>query len=212
MTDHPHDTGSSIEPGTNTGRWWDAKLLQETVREAIRTSPESFLRTVSDVDARPLNYWLEELRSSTWAVAQRDGDVIGIAAAKYPNPEKDKEDPATTRYIESVWIDPDFRGNRFGELLIQYLLEAECQKNQHINQFLLWVFETNSPAISLYEHIGFVRTPERNEGVRTEIKYRLDLGSVVNSAVRSAVDEAACRQDQPRHRVTYRILGGRDSA
>jgi len=196
----------------HTGRWWDAKLLQETVREAIRTSPESFLRTVSDVDARPLSYWLEELRSSTWAVAQRNEDVIGIAAAKYPNPESDKENPATTRYIESVWIDPDFRGNRFGELLIQYLLEEECRKNPHINQFLLWVFETNLPAISLYEHIGFVRTPERNEGIKTEIKYRLDLGSVVDSAVRSVVDEVACRQDKQSRRVNYRILGGMNSA
>ena len=211
MTDHPRDTGNPHGASKNTERW-DAKILHDAVREAKRTSPDSFLTTAEDVDAKSLDYWIDEMASSTWAVAEREGGVVGVAAAKRPDPDKDREDPATARYIESVWIAPDLRGHGLGQRLIKYLLEAECRKNQHVRQFLLWVFTTNFPAIGLYEHMGFVVTQELNEGVRSEIKYRLDFDSVVHSAVRSALDEAARRQDKQQHGVTYRILGGRDFA
>jgi ribosomal protein S18 acetylase RimI-like enzyme len=184
-------------------------ILHYAVREAIRTSPDSFLKTVVDVDAMALKYWIDEIRLSTWAVAQCAGEVVGIAAAKQPDPHKDQEDQATARYIESVWITPDLRRHRLGEQLIKYLLKAEYEKQQ-INQFLLWVFATNSSAIRLYEHLGFVRTSERNEGIRTEIKYRLDFTPEVHTSIGLAVNEAALGQNQRQYGVTYRILGRND--
>ncbi len=186
----------------------DAKILYDAVREAKRTSPDSFLTTAEDTEAKPLDYWIGEMRSSTWAVAERAGNVVGVAAAKRPDPTIDQEDQATARYIESVWITPYLRGHGLGQRLIKYLLAAEYRKNQHIRHFLLWVFTTNSAAIRMYERLGFVQTPESNEGVKTEIKYRLDPGSVAHPAVRSPVDEAARRrQDKHQYGVTYRILG-----
>ena len=211
MTDHlrgidsPHEVSNSTEHR-------DAEKLSEAVRRAKKTSPDAFLTTAEDVDAQSLDFWIDEMSSSTWAVAECGGNVVGVAAAKRPDPDKDREDPATARYIESVWIAPELRGYGLGQRLIRYLLEAEYKKNLRIRQFLLWVFTTNFPAIRLYEHMGFVETQEMNEGVKTEIKYRLDFDSVVHSAIRSAVDEAARRQDEHQHRVTYRILGGEDSA
>jgi ribosomal protein S18 acetylase RimI-like enzyme len=211
MTDHPRGTDNPHGASKNTERW-DAKILHDAVREAKRTSPDSFLTTAEDVNTKSLDHWIDEMSSSTWAVAEREGSVVGVAAAKRPDPEKDREDQTAARYIESVWIAPDLRGHGLGHRLIKYLLEAECRKNRHVRQFLLWVFTNNFAAIRLYEHMGFVETRERNEGARTEIKYCLDLGSVVHSAVRSAVEEAARRQDKRQYGVTYRILGGLDSA
>ena len=128
--------------------------------DAVGTSPGSFLRTVADVDAEPPEYWVNEIRSSKWAVVQHGGKVVGIAASKRPNPRMDSEDPATARYIESVWITPGLRRRRLGERLIKYLLTAEYWTTSYIRQFLLWVYATNDPAMRLYEHIGFVATPE----------------------------------------------------
>lgn len=190
----------------------DAKILHYTVREAVRTSPNAFLKTVRDVDAKALDYWIDEIRSSTWAVAERDGEVVGVAAGKRPDPDKDDEDQATSRYIESVWIAPDLRGHRLGDRLIKHLLDAEYRKNQHIKQFLLWVFTTNLSAIRLYEHMGFVRMPEEHTGIRTEIKYRLDFNREVYGAIRLTVNEAVRRQDQRQYGVTYQVLGEKDSA
>lgn len=187
----------------------DAKILYHAIREAVRTSPDSFLRTVEDVDAESPDYWINEIRSSKWAVAQRDGAVVGVAACKRPDPVFDREDQATARYIESVWVAPALRRKKLGERLIKYLLAAEYWSNRHIKQFVLWVYVTNDPAMRLYEYIGFVRTRERNVGIRTEIKYRLDFNPDAHIPTGIISDEI------PRHEgihstVTYRILGRPD--
>lgn len=54
--------------------------------------------------------------------------------------------------------------------------------------------------------------PEEHEGIRTEIKYRLDFNHEVYAAVRLAVNEAARREDKRQYGVTYRVLGKKDSS
>ena len=215
MTDYREGAASPITSGGPSLRLQrEAERLRTAVREAIRTSPGSFLKTVEDVEAKADDYWLHEIRSSTWVVAERDGVFVGVAAAKLPDPDKDREDRADSRYIESVWIAPDLRRNRLGERLITYLMAAELGKNPNIKQFLLWVFETNSSAIRLYEHMNFVCTPEREEGPdsRTEIKYRLDVNHQTWAAIGETVAEAALSATKQKHGVTYRLLGEGDSA
>lgn len=209
MTDYPRRIETPIESNAAPVFLQEAKILQGTVREAVRTSPDSFFKTVGDVDAESLDYWIDEIRTSTWAVAQRGEEVVGVAAAKRPDPNHDNEDPETARYIESVWIAPDLRGHRLGERLIKYLLEAEYRKSRQIKQVLLWVFTTNSAAIKLYLHMGFVQTPRKNEGIKTEIEYRLDFNRKVYALIGLAV---ARWYDKRRYGVTYRVLGNGDSA
>jgi ribosomal protein S18 acetylase RimI-like enzyme len=185
----------------------DAELLRATVREAVRISPGSFLTTLDEVeDAELLDYWLDKLRSATWVVAECDGTVVGVVAAKPPNANLDEEDRETARYIESLWIAPDFRRRGLGQRIIQYLLAAEYRRNRKIKQFLLWVFATNKDAIEFYKHIGFEETRESNEGsaATTEIKYRLDFDVAVHAAV---VETRSAADDRRQHRVTYRVLG-----
>ena len=188
----------------------DAETLHCAMREAVSTSPGSFLKTVADVEAEPPDYWVNEVRSSKWAVAQSGGEVVGVAASKLPDPGMDREDPATARYIESVWVAPGLRRKRLGERLIKYLLTTEYWSNLHIRQFVLWVYATNASAMRLYEHIGFIRTPERNVGARTEIKYRLDFNPEVHTTIGLAANGAQ-RHDQLHRGVTYRLLGQPDS-
>jgi ribosomal protein S18 acetylase RimI-like enzyme len=188
----------------------DVEILNYAMREAVRTSPDSFLKTIEEVDAEPPDYWLNELRSAKWVVAQRDGEVVGVAGSKRPNPVVDQEDPDTARYIESVWVAPGLRRKRLGERLVKYLLAAEYWSNQRIGQFVLWVYVTNASAMSLYEHIGFVRTPERNEGARTEVKYRLDFNPEVHTTIGLAVNGNQ-RHDELHRGVTYRLLGQPES-
>jgi ribosomal protein S18 acetylase RimI-like enzyme len=208
VTDH----GRGSERGARARRaalGRDARILQAALRSAIGTSPGSFLKTVEYVEAQPLDYWINEIRSSTWAVAERDEEIVGVVAGKLPDSDKYAEDQAFTRYIESVWIKPELRGRGLGKRLIHYLLETEYRKNRYIRQFLLWVFENNSSAIKMYEHLGFKATPERkllhrtgHSRTETEIKYCLDFDAAVH-----AVHETARRLDRYRYGVTYRVLG-----
>ena len=131
------------------------------------------------------------------------------ASARTP---KRTQDQASARYIESLWIEPDLRGQGLAERLIKYLLEAEYRKGHQIRHFLLWVFDTNSAAISLYKRMGFKQTSEIHEGDQTEVKYRLDFEFVVHAAVGLMVNEAARRYDQRQRGVTYRVLGDPDSS
>jgi ribosomal protein S18 acetylase RimI-like enzyme len=212
MTDHPRGSEPPTGITPAAALRWDAEMLQDAMLEAVRTSPDSFITTVEEVKTRPLDSWIEEIRSSTWAVAQQNGQVVGIVAGKRPDPASDIEDDAVTRYIESVWIDPDFRGQGLGARLIKYLLGVEYQKNQRVRHFRLWVFPTNSTAVSLYERMGFAPTPEVNQYEdKTEVKYRLDFDSPIHGAVVLAVNEAIRRDDRRQYGVTYRVLGDSDS-
>ena len=199
-----------MEKQTSSALRSDADILRCAMRAAVGTSAGSFLRTVADVDAEPPEYWANEIRSSKWAVAQHGGKVVGIAAAKRPHPTLDSEDPATARYIESVWVAPGLRRRRLGERLIKYLLTAEYLDNHYIRQFLLWVYVTNHPAMRLYEHIGFVPTREMNVGARTEIKYRLDFDPELHTTI-GLPAHGARRPDLLCRGVTYRVLGQSDS-
>jgi ribosomal protein S18 acetylase RimI-like enzyme len=195
-----------METKVNSALRWDAGILRSAMCKAVRTSPDSFSKTFEELDAEPPDYWVAEIKSAKWAVAQRGGEVVGVAASKRPNPDMDGEDPATSRYIESVWVAPGLRRKRLGERLIKYLLTAEYWNNPRIKQFVLWVYETNDPAMRLYEHIGFVGTSETNVGVRTEVKYRLDFNPEVHTTI-GLGGNGAQRRNQLHRGVTYRLLG-----
>src|ERR1700760_3085963 len=123
--DHPWKAGKGIAHR-------DARILRRALREAKRISPDSFRTSVEDIDAKPPDYWMDEMMSSTWAVAECRGNVVDVAAAKRPDPNKDREDQATAQYIESVWIAPDLRRRGLGQRLIKYLLETEHRRNRRV--------------------------------------------------------------------------------
>jgi len=211
MTGHAHEPESSTEAGQETGRR-DAQLLQEAIHKSVSASPEAFLTTVTDVEATSIDYWEEEIASSTWVVIERGEEVVGIAVARQPRHDKDQDvDPNTARFIESVWIDPGLRGSGISERLMKFLFEVECEKNPEVRQFMLWVFDGNGHAIRLYERMGFKDTTLRNVdtgGGWTERKYQLTLDTDAMKAAEKEENEDARREDLRQSGVTYRVLGG----
>src|SRR3984957_2266827 len=118
----PHKALSDMETKVNSALRWDAEILCSAMCKAVRTSPDSFSKTVEELDAEPPDYWVAEIKSAKWAVAQRGGEVVGAVASKRPAPGGDGENPATSRYIEAAWVAPGLRRRRLGERLIKYLL------------------------------------------------------------------------------------------
>lgn len=204
--------GGGTECSRGKGVGPDAAILKDAIRDAIRTSPDSFLATFADIEAKEADYWVNQIQSSTWVVAERGGKVVGIAACKLPEPGKDEESGQDSRYIESVWIDPDLRGHRLGEQLIKALMAAEFRRNPSIRQFLLWVFDTNTRAINLYKRMNFAETRDRNTGPITEVKYRLYVDRESSADISRSVGGAFLMDDKLKYGVTYRVLGGGDSA
>lgn len=191
----------------------DAQILRRAIRKSIHTSPEAFLKTVEEVDNCGAGYWKQEIVSATWAVIQQGEDVVGVAVAKQPNPKKDRDiDPSSTRFIESVWIDPDLRGSQLGERLVRFLFAVECARSPDIRQFLLWVFEKNDSAIQLYRRMGFVYDTEQelpDGSGRIECRYRYSLKS--DAAVMAAVTEPRQQDLDDVQGLIYRVLGDRET-
>ena len=212
MTDYDEGAGGLSGPNAGPAIFRDAKVLEDTMGKAISTSPDSFLTTLVEIASKKTNDWVHEIKSSTWVVAERDGKGVGVAACKPPDQGKDEESGHDSRYIESVWIDPHLRRRRLGERLIKYLMAAEFRKNPGIRQFLLWVFEANSPAISLYKRMDFVFTGDRHDGPRPEIKYRLDVNHETYTDSWQAADKVLLGDSKEKYGVTYRMLGQGDSA
>jgi ribosomal protein S18 acetylase RimI-like enzyme len=186
----------------------DAQSLKAAMCEAISTSPEAFLATIAELEAKEDDYWEREIRSSTWAVLERADEIVGFAVARSPNGEADNGiDPAAARFIESVWIAPELRGNRMAERLVRFLVEVEVGKSPDLRQFLLWVFDKNIYAIRLYERMGFRYVNQKeldDDSGRIELRYEYWLEPDAGGA-RAAL--SARQDDLHAHGVVYRVLG-----
>jgi len=71
-------------------------------------------------------------------------------------------------FIGNVFIQPDYRGQGLGKLVLQYMIKAAFEKYQFA-EVRLSVFSDNKPAVALYKQFGFseysqeLRTDPNNE-------------------------------------------------
>lgn len=186
----------------------DAQMLKKALHASISTSPEAFLMTIDDLNDKEVDYWEREIRFSTWTVIQRGDEIVGLAVARWPVAEVDRDvDPATARFIESVWITPELRGRRLAEQLVRFLFEVERAQSPSVSRFLLWVFDKNHEAIRLYERMGFrylARQDLPDRSGRAELLYEYRL---VTDARKSQATLAAREDDPRRYGLVYRVLG-----
>jgi ribosomal protein S18 acetylase RimI-like enzyme len=211
VVDHVASVADSVEPEIRP-RFRDAWILKKAMREAVLTSPGSFLKTVADIDTMNDDYWEKEIDISTWVVIQQFDKVVGIAVARWPDKEMDRRIGLTrARFIESVWIAPTFRGNRMGERLVNYLMEVEHARSPAVKHFMLWVFKSNENAIRLYKRMGFKRTGcEHALGdgtIELRYEYVLPNPSAARAARWSRANAVARAGDLRQYGVTYRVLG-----
>jgi ribosomal protein S18 acetylase RimI-like enzyme len=200
----PSRSGEPPYPANRT----DAQILEQAVRQSITTDPAAFLKTSEDVQNRAPDYWHKEIDSATWVVIQKGVEVVGIAVARFPDLEVDRNINRTrSRFIESVWIAPEFRGRGLGERLVRFLFETEWSESPDVRQFLLWVLEKNDPAIKLYKRMGFRRVGEQklpDLSGRTEFRYEYVLDPD-QAQMEAAVGER--QADLRKEGLTYRVLG-----
>lgn len=116
-------------------------------------APTAFMTTHAQASAMTDEDWRARTRSATSWMAEVDGARAG-AATLYVAPELAEGEGL----LVAMWVDPAFRGRGVGDALIGQV-EAEARA-QGIRRLLLDVVTDNTPAIRLYERIGFVRDDE----------------------------------------------------
>lgn len=127
---------------------------------AIETRPlrEEDLDRICEMEERSFSMpWkredfkdLLEHDESVYMVIILDGYIIGAAGYTFNGFEG---------YINNVVIDEDFRGKGYSKILMESLLNHG--RKEGINEYTLEVRVSNTPAVKLYESLGFV-----SEGVR----------------------------------------------
>lgn len=198
------DGSKAISEAKRSGFYPDMHILRDAILKSVTTSPEAFLASMHELGAQPLEYWDEQLQSSTWAVMQDGDSVLGIAAAKSPQgADKCYADPAKACFIESVWIDPSKRRRRFAEHLLTYLMQE--RRKAGVNKFHLWVLGHNISAMRLYERMGF--KPMAGYDTRLhEIQYVLGFDRDLGDGAETEQSKAALELDRERYGITYRLL------
>ena len=131
----------------------DWKELRSVRLRALADAPKAF---VSE-HGREVG-WLEEdwrsaIQQARWVVARTGHDVIGVARSS-----QDPESPER-RYIEAVWVAPEFRRLGVGRRLVRWLIDRE--RKSGIEEILLWVIESNVYARCFYFRLGFRSTGRR---------------------------------------------------
>lgn len=149
MTDQLNEIINLAELTEDDWRLWRSLRLQ-----ALAEAPHAFGSTLeqwsgdNDTEER----WRGRLRNSALAlVSLSGGEPAGMVAATLLA-ELEAE-------LQSMWVDPKFRGKRVGDQLIGGVLQWAI--NLGLARVRLYVRAANQPALKLYERHGFLDTGER---------------------------------------------------
>jgi ribosomal protein S18 acetylase RimI-like enzyme len=149
----------------------DWQVLRKVRVAALQQSPKWLLGDAEWEQKQSARYWLRLIRRCRWVVAEVDDGparrVIGVVQSI---------GHTKRRYLQGVWVDPFFRDQGVGKLLIECAIERELAAG--ILDLQIWVIDGNDAAKHVYGSIGFrsVGLPQqiRDDG-RFEQRYRLDL-------------------------------------
>lgn len=63
----------------------DWQVLRGAILVSLETSPDAFLTSLKQVKDEKQEFWEKKLWSTQWAVVERNGQTLGVAAAKPPS-------------------------------------------------------------------------------------------------------------------------------
>jgi GNAT superfamily N-acetyltransferase len=127
----------------------DWQLYRRIRLEALQEAPYAFGSTYANEAARPERSWRQALADRVRFVAEVDGVVAGTASGG-------EGDSTGTAALTAMWVDPRFRRQGIGALLVKTVVEwAEAGRH---NRLFLWVTDGNDNAERLYQRNSFVRT------------------------------------------------------
>lgn len=128
---------------------------------------EAFLRAVDDSFPVPLSqkqdlgeYARKLSQFATMCAVEKDGEIVAMAAG-YTD-----RDPA---YLAILATLPQARGRGLGKTLVREFLEKSRQSGA--TYLHLYAVESNTPAMKLYESLGFTRWDMPNEPRKEDVHF-----------------------------------------
>jgi mycothiol synthase len=143
----PGETGSlpglptrPFEVGRDEGAWLTAN------RRAFTRLPDQGNWTLADLEARERAPWFDP---DGFLLHERDGRLAGFCWTKV---HAGTDPPMGEIYV--VGVDPDWQGQGLGRALVVAGLD-HLARRRHQRVGMLYVDATNTPAVRLYEALGF---------------------------------------------------------
>jgi ribosomal protein S18 acetylase RimI-like enzyme len=132
--------------------WHD---LQAARISALRDSPDAFVATPADEQARSPEDWKLSIKRSVWAGVWDNSQIVGIACLSAAEPSAPQRP-----FIESVWLKPHYRGQDLVRDMLK-VLEGSA-RGDGATHLQLWVLENNGAAVRAYDKLDFrPPVPER---------------------------------------------------
>jgi GNAT superfamily N-acetyltransferase len=133
--------------------WASARFLR---LRGLADAPDAFARTYEEESMQPDRFWVDRAAAA----------CSGKGRATFIAFEGHKPAGITTGIVGddgqpqlvSMWVDPTFRGLRLGESLLNAVVQWALDGG--FERISLWVAENNSPAMRLYERVGFRRSDQ----------------------------------------------------
>ena len=136
----------------------EGRPLREVRLRALRSDPDSFAASYDQASSRDDRIW-EDIAvgaasgdDETIFVIEADGGFAGMVGAFA------RDDEPATRNLYGMWVAPEVRGSGLGEGLVDAIIE--WSRTVGAEEVKLWVVESNTPAVRLYEKTGFIPTGE----------------------------------------------------
>jgi ribosomal protein S18 acetylase RimI-like enzyme len=148
-------------------------FLRDARLAALYDSPESFLSRYETEMGYSEDQWRAQFKRGFWIVLKDKKDnvsgLVGIVKASDVLPSE--------RYLEYLWVSPQYRGLGLASSLIESI--REYLRLSGITTLRLWVLNGNETAWRLYEKSGFITThkrqPLRDRPGRYEEQMKLDI-------------------------------------
>ncbi len=127
------------------------QLLKAVRLQALAESPHAFSTTYEhEVDLTD-GQWRAVARDFTWFVAERDGEVVAIAAGG--------DGIENTKQLVGFWVSPALRASGAAARLMDRV--ADWARAAGASELRLYVAESNSRARRFYDRYGFHATGAR---------------------------------------------------
>lgn len=132
----------------------DAPRYRSLMLEAYALAPDAFTSTLAERTAEPMDWWLNRLAPASGlgqAFGAFDGpSLVGAVGLEYSAKPKIRH----SALLIGMYVQPAARGLGVGRALVQAAIEAALARGG-ILTLQLTVTEGNTPAIRLYESLGF---------------------------------------------------------
>ena len=129
------------------------RLKELRIRSAI-DSPTAFGTSLDSMQSRPSDFWKQQIDQMACFAASKleAGKVIDVGLVR------GTKDPKTASqiWLLGMWVDPVARGHQLGAKLAQEVII--WGRELGASTLKLEVIHDNTPAIKLYERLGFTLT------------------------------------------------------